>query len=852
MSGAKVVGIHGGSKVTDQYQSAAKPLPAPLTKLRESLKQKVHSLLRKLFENADDALFAMADKAGTNGDQALYFDAMRELRLQKKQIATNVLKGVIRSFNELGHYRGKREGEEFAETDFEELSLIQNDDLELNVAIEGMVSRLRNSCGSALDDLRARTEFLISPVELRADQTPVSPEILCECFAEACEELDVEIRARLVVLKLFEKYVLSEMTQVYADANQFLIQLGVAPELKRSRSRRPGAAPSRPAPQGKMDESSGRASGYYPQSQQEEDGLPVLGSQQYIRTSTSQAQFEELRNLMHQGESVSATEPPMLSEVYYSQDDLVGALSAFQTEHIEQLGSCNVNQVINFRELLDKRLASGECSAGYSEMDSDVINLVSMLFDFILDDRQLQSTMKALIARLQIPILKVAIMDRSFFNKGGHPARKLLNEIASAAIGWNENKEAKSDRLKDKIESVVEAILKDFDQDISLFSELLEDFVAFMDLERRRGQLVEQRTKDSEKGKAANELAKKAVQEYLNGAMKHRSVPECVVELLRDGWSNLMVLHYLKEGDSGEPWKQDCKLVEDLIWTVCPHRGAGDTRSQLLQKIPDVMKGLREGLSEVSFDEFRAKALIKGLENAHIQALQKLQLEETQDEAEHTSSAIVDSDALLEQDDAVADLVRSTLELEADFNSQGSYVSDDGDSKVPAMEVEEQSLVSEDEVDTTQENSSPVSLVETTAETQADKNNSSDDLEAAEEIAAEQEAEEIVLVSLDANPDDAVIDENDPFVQQVDKFAVGCWFEFESEDKAERCKLAAIIRATGKYIFVNRSGVKVAEKTRMGLAVELRRGSLQILNDGLLFDRALESIITNLRGKNKD
>ena len=59
--------------------------------------------------------------------------------------------------------------------------------------------------------------------------------------------------------------------------------------------------------------------------------------------------------------------------------------------------------------------------------------------------------------------------------------------------------------------------------------------------------------------------------------------------------------------------------------------------------------------------------------------------------------------------------------------------------------------------------------------------------------------------------------------------------------------LAAIIKPTGKYIFVNRTGMKVMEKTRMGLAVEFRRGAIRLLDDALLFDRALESVIGNLR-----
>ena len=82
----------------------------------------------------------------------------------------------------------------------------------------------------------------------------------------------------------------------------------------------------------------------------------------------------------------------------------------------------------------------------------------------------------------------------------------------------------------------------------------------------------------------------------------------------------------------------------------------------------------------------------------------------------------------------------------------------------------------------------------------------------------------------------------------VDHLTVGVWFEKRAQgEMAYRCRLAAIIRGTGKYIFVNRSGIKVAEESRDSLALQLQAGELRTLDDGMLFDRALESVITNLR-----
>ncbi len=90
--------------------------------------------------------------------------------------------------------------------------------------------------------------------------------------------------------------------------------------------------------------------------------------------------------------------------------------------------------------------------------------------------------------------------------------------------------------------------------------------------------------------------------------------------------------------------------------------------------------------------------------------------------------------------------------------------------------------------------------------------------------------------------------EDEAVLAQVDALRVGSWVEIqEDEEHKLRCKLAAIIKPSGKCIFVKRTGMKVLEKTRMGLAVEFRRQAVRLLDDALLFDRALESVIGNLR-----
>jgi len=853
MSRAKIVGIHGGKSMPGTLEP--RPLPTPLTKLRDDMKLKLKSLLQKLFENADDALFAMADKSGSNGDQTVYFEAMRELRLQKRVVATAVIRGVIKSFNEVGHYRSKNNSEDSdldSLADWDNVGLVQNDELELNVAMEGMVSRLRSQAESDLNEIKLRIESLMPGLSLNQDQVPLSPEMLCDCFAEGCNVLEVGIKVRLVVFKLFEKYVLSEIPKLYVESNQLLVQQGVLPHLKAQKvnTRRTNTPPvvrnSRPDSSAKQGLNGFSSSDDRPFQavgelvSVEEGGflneggaedVPLLNADQCL----AGGQFESIRELMHPQVSIEHSQLPPSSN-NYTQDDLVLALSGFQQKQLDRPAEFASNSVIDYKMLLSASLPKHTAESKYTELDSDVINLVSMLFEFILDDRQLQPVMKALISRLQIPILKVAILDRSFFDRGGHPARKLLNEIASAAIGWNEKPEGKPDQLKDKVEATIQSILTDFDNDQSLFASLLADFIKFMDLELRRGQLVEQRTKDSERGKAANDVAKKAVQDVLDAAMKDKDLPVCVVELLSEAWSRLMVLYYLKEGENSSNWRSACELVADVVWTVLPTdvvrelNVADGVSGLLLRKIPAVMRQLRAGLKEISFDEFKSETLFKSLESEHIKAIQYLQqnerdrstindtvgIENTVAEPEAVEKAITKVDDLAdgdvqktEQNEYISDFMRETQEMEADFKHFQA---------LSKTQRRDESSVASEQV------SEPVSVAD----------------------------EEIELSSLEKDVVVSNIDDADPFVQQVLRFTPGCWFEFKSDAQPERCKLAAIIKATGKYIFVNRSGVKVAEKTKSGLAVELKRGTVQVLNDGLLFDRALESVIGSLRGRSNN
>ncbi|OHC26471.1 MAG: thymidine phosphorylase [Pseudomonadales bacterium RIFCSPHIGHO2_02_FULL_60_43] len=741
-------------------------LPVALTNVRDKAAQQLKTALQALFDNADDTLFEMADRATSNAEQNAFFEAMRDLRLKRKSIERGFLQKVFEAFATLNQYEIGKPAPLDA-VSFDTLSLVQNDALEESVALDSMVAKVVSRDGAALSHLTTRFNAMVSK-KLDDKSNPIGPASLCEFFLDACSSLGVEIRVKLIILKLFEKYVLSDLDQLYAEANQALIAAGVLPELKSAPARRNPSRASAPAGAVRQDASSELSAEFADEGVQE-----VFGALQEL---LSQAR----------GSAIPRSNRPA-DAMPISSNDLMRLLS-----HMQQRAPAQVSDDFDLREQLEGLLTRASAKAGKArvvgEVDEDVINLVSMLFEFILDDRTLPDSLKALIGRLQIPMLKVAVIDKTFFSRGSHPARRLLNEIASAALGWGEQDDAQRDSLYQKIEQVVQRLLNDFVDDPVIFSELLAEFLAFTGDERRRSELLEQRTRDAEEGSAKAAMARREVEQALNERLLGKTLPEVVVRLLQEAWSKVLMLTCLKHGVESAEWQAALATMDDLVWSVELHEEP-EARMRLLEMVPGLLKALREGMASAAFDPFSTGEFFSQLEALHVQAFQRFKRSLPEEHPQGDAPALAEIDEEQRAALAAAGIELPLLEL-------------------PAAEV-------------------------------------------VEEPAMVEVVEEIILLApgeLRAAEPEASLPDDDESLLQVDNLRVGSWVEFqEDEEHKLRCKLAAVIKPTGKYIFVNRTGMKVLEKTRMGLAVEFRRNAIRLLDDALLFDRALESVIGNLR-----
>ncbi|MEE7547740.1 DUF1631 family protein [Xanthomonas sp. Kuri4-1] len=198
------------------------------------------------------------------------------------------------------------------------------------------------------------------------------------------------------------------------------------------------------------------------------------------------------------------------------------------------------------------RLGVDPASARLDPMDEDAIDLVGMLFDVMLDERDLEGRSRDLIGRLVVPFVKVAMLDRKMFVQKTHPARRLLNSLAEACEG--NAGDSPADRvLMAKVEEIIDRLLAEFNENLAIFMTLEEEFREFLGQHRRRIEIAERRAAETQRGQEKLELARTRALAELERRIGIVALPVAVEAFLRRRLSGALPVAMGIDQDKQQP-----------------------------------------------------------------------------------------------------------------------------------------------------------------------------------------------------------------------------------------------------------------------------------------------------------
>jgi len=573
-------------------------LPQALLVLQKNAKTFLVPQLASVFDHVDDTFFDLADRAESNRHQTVYFDAMRLIRVERKAIEHHFFNTLASNFQRLGDE--KYRGNSASSPGGSGLELVENEDLEEIIALDTMVSKAAERCKAELEFLSVRVNSLV-PALISAKNNPVGPDEICEAFNSAVAHLELSLPTKLVFFKLFDRHVMVSIKEFLVQSNRHLKEMGVLPdlELKRKAKVEKPSSNQTPKESGATHQSSGTNT-TSKRGGSHQTGRPRFG--QFISQLQNMMQWETSKTtsgLTEGSEPRAVLDSPQLASM----------VADIQSEWRQQVNDPRQSDK-SLLALIEESLSrQGDGVLGATERG--IVDLLDKLFAKVNTQAIAAAEISQELRKLELPILQVALQDATFFDREKHPARRLLNEIAEASIGYTDGVDVNQDPVAKAIAQLSETLYSENPLDNAALTQLLLNFIELVEKERRRVAVLERRLMEEVAATEKVNQAHQAVVKVLIERIQGKTLPRFFVSFAEDAWCKVLFLAYLRSGADSDAWHTRIQLLDQLLTSVRKGQ-ANEVVGE--EAIHCLVKQIREHLEDISYDPYDLGRLVGAME----------------------------------------------------------------------------------------------------------------------------------------------------------------------------------------------------------------------------------------------
>lgn len=817
-------------------QSSQGPSPVDnriIERCRDIATGSLSGALKGMLDRLQDEFFALAEKAVQLDTQHLYLEAMTIARDKRTTIEQGFRHHFARGFD--AAVRGKSEQQQNANFDEEgEFDLVDTDALEESIAIQEMTAKLKGNCRDELFALDKRMGVLLHDEELAQHKNPLGAEVMAHAFVEACRETESSLKVRLLFVTMWDRHMQNGAVSMYHEVNQYLVEKNILPKIKHEIKRHGVSNAAHIA--------AAAAQAVVQAMEVAEEGGDVFQTMQHLFSAAAMrgalpgagggmaggmgmggmAASAGVGYAVGQsaGNAAMGTgAAPGSAGIVMGHNPLVlTQLTQLQHGDAAVLGSgtaIDAHAVVAGNVSILRDLKQSEMAASLGTVDAMTIDIVAMLFDFIFDDKQVPDPIKALLGRLQIPVLKAAMLDQAFFSKKSHPTRRLLNKLADAAIGWDDEINHQSP-LYQKIENIVQRINDEFENNLTVFERALDEFEHFLEEQERAVEALVEVSVDMiearERAQIKEEDAQKAAEDAVRARAADVEIPEAVRRFLCQEWIKPLRAAYMMGGGECHAWLGALGLMDDLIWSVRP-KLTRESRQYMVKTLPGLLRRLQEGMTYAEIAQEARDQFMSQLVHCHAAAVKAgfhpaTEATPLPDEAWAMAAQASNHQEHASESAVVLPFVRPESakdkgEVRLEILRPAAHES--------KLEVEEITIGS-------------IGWMEQ------------------EELDAQSDA----LLPLD-RPEVDVVEES-AARNLVAELKPGTWVEFRhAGEETMQAKLKWISPMKSAYLFTDRQGKRAATMPQDKLEAAFRIGSARIIDDLPLLDRAVDNVIEVLK-----
>ena len=520
--------------------------PARVQRLIGELRGLCHARLEPplldALEALDQSLYQQAERAHGHLEQQRCFDSRAMVRCHRAAFVRLALEHVGDSLVHLGEISEPAGPAPVMAS----LSLLDRDQHELNAALEQLTSRGEAHTGPVLAELSYRLAVLVGAPPIEGEALPASPQNLTAAVRLATPALDLPPEHQLMLIQALERKLAPVLGGLYEAANAHLLADGILPHLRAFAGARPAHAA--PAPPSIKLPAAPEAAPAVPTS------LEPIAVLETLRDLLARQRASEAR--ISHGQAATPAE-------------LEVALGALQ-RHLVQVTDRASRELRSAQRLREELLAhlnagkpAGTARTGLSPEQDDTVELVARLFEQLGQQLHQGAGATALLGELQVPILRMAMTDRGFFERAEHPARHVLGTLAEATHDWGDGTDIDPD-LAGQLSRLVARAQRE-PPSAGLYTALLADIRHHLAQLSRKAQVTERRQVEAMQGRERLHQARQRAADILAERFAESTPRGLLRALLDRAWSDVLALALLRHGESSEAFTERMRLTDQLL-----------------------------------------------------------------------------------------------------------------------------------------------------------------------------------------------------------------------------------------------------------------------------------------------
>ncbi|MDC0662272.1 DUF1631 family protein [Marinobacter sp. SS21] len=476
-----------------------------------------------------------------------------------------------------------------------ELTLVDKGEFEDWLTLRVMVTKADTLYRAELLQLKLRLDNLGVSNET-GHQNPLGPALVCESFHSGLALMKASRAVEKVCLKVFETQVLGQLEPLYGELNQILVRHGILPNLDLSKylsERKPSPEPKQkpnPAPAPVAATASAAAAEPSPTPMAASSARPPSPGGEGFRLHAQEARsaFATVRNLLATlSASRIAHGDPEPADFPPNARPLSSGEFQYQLQQL-QMDSLNVDASA---PALKERVIEQVRSTGDTRLNDDqqgTLDVVDRFFASVVESPRISQLMQGQLRQLEVPVLKVVMRDRNFFDDKNSPVRGVLNRMAQLSVKGGRINPVTQRRVGD----VIQRVVSDFEQDTGVFDWAVRELDGLIERQNLVYRRNVERVAAAAEGAQKVSDSKDAVTEALAPRLQGRRVPKVVLSLLNGGWRDLLSLTWIRQGPESQLWEDYLAVIDSLI-------AFGEDPDSAIN-LPELLRVIQDGLASIS------------------------------------------------------------------------------------------------------------------------------------------------------------------------------------------------------------------------------------------------------------